>query len=86
MHLLFTKACKVVDIHLILWWIPSAIQVVPLNKQHGEPNEFAGRIKRRIEWIRPVIFEHHIRQQSTQKKWKEKKDVPQVHLLQGVLS
>jgi hypothetical protein len=30
-------------------------------------------------------FEHHIRQQSTQKKWKEKKDVPHVHLLQGGL-
>jgi hypothetical protein len=82
MHLLFTEACKVLDIHLILWRIPpSAIQVVLLNKQHGDPNEFAGRIEHRIERIRPVMFEHHIRQQSIQKKWKEKKDVPHVHLL-----
>ncbi len=85
MPLLFTEACKVLDIHLILWWIPSVIQVVPLNKQHGDPNEFAGRIKHRIERIRPIMFEHHIRQQSIQKKWKEKKDVQHVHLLKGGL-
>jgi hypothetical protein len=76
MHLLFTEACKVLYIHLILWWIPSAIQAVLLNKQHGDPNEFAGRIKHRIERIFPVMFEDRIRQQSIQKKWKEKKDVP----------
>ncbi len=56
-----------------------------LNKQHGDPNEFVGRIKQRIERIRPVMFEDHICQQSIQKKWKEKKDVQHVHLLQGGL-
>jgi hypothetical protein len=82
MHLLFTEAGKVLDIHLILWWIPSAIQAVLLNKQNGDPSEFAGRIKHRIERIRPVMFEDHIRQQSIQKKWKKKKkDVQHVHLL-----
>ncbi len=82
MHLLFTEACKVLDIHRIL---SSAIQAILLNKEHGDLNEFAGRIKHRIEWIRPVMFEDYIRQQSIQKKWKEKKDVPHVHLLQGGL-
>jgi hypothetical protein len=32
MHLLFTEGAKDLDIHLVLWWIPSAIQVVPFNR------------------------------------------------------
>ena len=39
MHLLFTQGAKDLDIHLVLWWIQSAIQVVSFNKNHCNPDE-----------------------------------------------
>ena len=79
MHLLFTQAGKVLDIHLVLWRKPSAIQIVPLNKQHSDPDELSGRIKHRVERICPVVFERHIGQQSIQKKRQDKEDVLHVY-------
>ena len=79
MHLLFTQGGKVLDIHLVLWRKPSVIQIVPLKKQHSDPDELSGRIKPRVERICPVVCEHHIGQQSIQKKRQDKEDVLHVY-------
>ena len=56
MYLLFTESGKGLDIHLILWWIPSAIQVEPLNEKQGNADELMGRIKHRVQRMCPVVL------------------------------
>ena len=56
---------KGLDIHLILWWIPSAIQVEPLNEKQGNADELMGRIKHRVQRMCPVV----LRTTSLKKNW-----------------
>ena len=56
MYLLFTESGKGLDIHLILWWIPSAIQVEPLNEKQGNADELMGRIKHRLQRMCPAVL------------------------------
>ncbi len=86
MHLHFTHGghSKDLAIHLVLWLIPSAIQIVPLSKHQRNFNELAWRIKHLVQRMCPVMFnffKHHIGQESIQKKRKEKEDVLHVNSL-----
>ena len=78
MYLLFTESGKGLDIHLILWWIPSAIQVEPLNEKQGNADELMGRIKHRVQRMCPVVFKDHVHEQSIQKERKQEEDVSHV--------
>ena len=60
MNLLFAESGKSLDIHLILWWIPSAIQVIPLNEVQGDANELYRKINNWAQRICDIVFRYHV--------------------------